>query len=120
MAALSMATVEAVARFGDRRADTALWFAAVNRAALADAGRVVAAMLPGGRREGREYVARNPRRGDRSPGSFKVNLATGRWADFASGERGGDLVSLSAFLAGCSQGEAAARLGEALGVGRPS
>ena len=104
------------ARRDDRWAGAALWFAAVNGAARVNAARVVAAMLPDGRREGREWVARNPRRSDKSPGSFKVNLATGRWADFATGDSGGDLVSLAAYLAGCSQGEAATRLGAALGV----
>jgi hypothetical protein len=34
--------------------------------------------LPGGRREGREYVARNPRRADRTAGSFRINITTGR------------------------------------------
>lgn len=104
------------AQRNDRRHSAAPWFAAVNRTALANALRVVAAMLPDGRREGREWVARNPRRADKSPGSFKVNLATGRWADFATGESGGDLVSLAAYLAGCSQSDAAARLSAALGV----
>jgi hypothetical protein len=76
----------------------------------------VPALLPDGRREGREWVARNPRRADRSPGSFKVNLATGRWSDFATGDKGGDLISLAAYVAGCSQSDAAARLADALGL----
>ncbi len=120
MAALPVVTVNAIAEIAAaqhaRRSGMALWFATVNGAALANACRVVAAMLPGGRREGREWVVRNPCRGDNSPGSFKVNLVTGRWADFATGDCGGDLVSLAAYVAGCSQSEAAARLGTALGV----
>ncbi len=40
-------------------------------------------------------------------GSFKINIITGRWADFATQDRGGDLVSLGAYLARCSQSEAA-------------
>ena len=58
-------------------------------------------------------IARNPRRLDRNPGSFKVNLVTGRWADFAATERGasgGDPVSLAAYLGGLSQVEAARRI----------
>jgi hypothetical protein len=98
------------------RASPPVSFEAVNRLALANASGVVAAMLAGGRRVGGEWVARNPRRADKSPGSFKVNLATGRWADFATGDRGSDLVSLAAYLAGCSQYEAAKRLGDALGL----
>ncbi len=120
MAALQVATVNALADIvalrHERRASASIWFAAVNGAARNSAAHVVAAMLPDGRREGREWVARNPRRADNSPGSFKVNLATGRWADFATGDSGGDLISLAAFLAGCSQSDAAARLGAALGV----
>ena len=54
--------------------------------------------LPDGRIEGNEYVARNPRRSDRRLGSFKINLRTGRWADFAFDARGGDPISLAAYL----------------------
>ena len=82
-------------------------FAAVNRAALGRLPDILARWLPGGRLEAREYVVRNPKRQDRRPGSFKVNLDTGRWADFATGDKGGDPISLTAFLAGCSQVEAA-------------
>lgn len=90
-------------------------FARVNAAALSQAEPVAAALAPGGRREGREWVARNPRRSDRKAGSFKINLDTGRWADFATGDRGGDFVSLAAFLQDLTQREAAIRLAEALG-----
>ena len=44
------------------------------------------------------YVALNPTRNDRRPGSFKINIRTGRWCDFATGDRGGDPVSLVAYL----------------------
>ncbi|HWU02085.1 MAG TPA: hypothetical protein VN222_05035 [Novosphingobium sp.] len=91
-------------------------FERINRAALAHASAVLRAMLPGGRAMGAEYVAVNPRRGDKRPGSFKVNVCTGKWADFASGDAGGDLVSLCAYLVGVSQREAGLRLAEALGV----
>lgn len=91
-------------------------FAAINRVALAVLPGLLARWLPDGKAIGREYEARNPRRGDRSPGSFKVNLHTGRWADFATGDRGGDVVSLAAYLHGLTQAEAARRLAEMLGV----
>ena len=91
-------------------------FAAISRAAQPVLLALLARWLPGGRREGREYVALNPRRADRRLGSFKVNLATGRWADFATGDKGGDPVSLLAFLETCSQTEAARRLGRTLGL----
>lgn len=91
-------------------------FARVNAAALAHADSVVRGLLPDGHREGVEWVARNPLRTDRRPGSFKCNTSTGRWADFSSGDKGGDLVSLAAFVAGVSQRDAAIRLAESLGV----
>lgn len=91
-------------------------FARINAAALPVLPSLAARWLPGGRREGREWVARNPRRADRTPGSFRVNLMTGRWADFATEDRGGDVVSLAAYLAGVSQFDAARSLAEMLGV----
>jgi hypothetical protein len=72
--------------------------------------------LPSGRREGREYVALNPKRVDRRLGSFKVNLRTGKWADFAGDVRGGDVVSLVAYLFDLSQREAARRLARMVGL----
>jgi hypothetical protein len=91
-------------------------FHAVNAAALASLPTLLARWLPDGRQEGDEYVARNPRRQDRHPGSFKINLRRGAWADFATGDRGGDVISLAAFLAGTSQGEAARELARMLGL----
>lgn len=91
-------------------------FARINAAALAHTDSVVRGLLPDGHREGAEWVARNPLRTDRRPGSFKVNLRTGKWGDFATGDRGGDLVSLAAFVAGTTQRDAAIRLAESLGV----
>jgi hypothetical protein len=64
-----------------------------------------------------EYVALNPRRVDRRLGSFRVNLATGRWADFAltdKSARGGDLISLVAYVKGLSQRDAALGLSRML------
>ena len=97
-------------------APTQIDFDAVNRAALAALPALARRWLPDGRRLGREWVTRNPRRDDRRPGSFKVNLATGRWADFATGDAGGDVISLAAYLSGLSQREAAQRLAQMLGV----
>ncbi|MEX6724823.1 hypothetical protein [Parapedomonas caeni] len=91
-------------------------FERVNRSALALAAAIVRGLLPEGRLEGHEYVARNPRRPDKRLGSFKVNISTGRWADFATGDGGGDLVSLAAFVSGLPQREAAIRLAESMGV----
>ena len=92
-------------------------FETINRAAMANLAALLARWLPDGRLEGFEYVALNPTRTDRRLGSFKVNVRSGRWADFATGDRGGDIVSLAAYLAGCSQAEAARELARMLGLG---
>lgn len=91
-------------------------FHLVNEAALAALPTILERWLADGHRDGQEYVARNPTRADRRLGSFKVNLATGRWADFATGDRGGDPVSLAAYLFGLSQADAARRLSDMLGL----
>ena len=91
-------------------------FDAINKAALAAFPAVLAHLLPGGKRVGAEIVALNPGRADRHLGSFKVNHYNGRWADFATGDKGGDVVSLVAYLEGVSQGEAARRLARMLGL----
>ena len=49
-------------------------------------------------------------------GSFKVNRYNGRWADFATGDKGGDPISLVAYLGNVSQGEAARLLARMLGI----
>jgi hypothetical protein len=91
-------------------------FDRINEAALAVLPGLLKRWLPGGKTEGCEYVVRNPRRADQHFGSFKVNLRTGRWADFATGDRGGDPVSLTTFLANISQVEAATSVEAMLGV----
>jgi hypothetical protein len=72
--------------------------------------------VPDGVARGAEYIARNPRRADRRPGSFSINLRTGKWSDFATGDKGGDVVSLAAYLLGTGQAEAARALADMLGV----
>ncbi|MGI8570391.1 MAG: hypothetical protein ACR2KT_15740 [Methylocella sp.] len=91
-------------------------FARVNAAALASFDGWVHRFLPGAKRAGREWVALNPRRADRHLGSFRINRFTGRWADFATGDKGGDPVSLCAYVEGVSQVEAARRLARMLGL----
>lgn len=92
-------------------------FQTINRAALSALPALLVRWLPDGKKQGHEWVARNPRRGDRQPGSFSVNLNTGRWADFAQTDaRGGDVISLAAYLADISQHEAALKLAKMLGL----
>lgn len=92
-------------------------FETVNHAALAALPAILARLVPGGKTIAGEYVARNPTRGDRHAGSFKINVRSGKWADFACEARGGDPVSLVAYLEGVSQGEAAKMLASMLGLG---
>jgi putative DNA primase/helicase len=91
-------------------------FASINRAALACLPELVQGWIPGGAYEGDEYVVRNPKRNDLSPGSFKINVRTGKWGDFAAQVGGGDPISLWAFLDDVKQGEAAKRLAQRLGI----
>jgi len=91
-------------------------FQAVAAAALRNADTLVRRWLPDGRRAGAEWVAHNPRRNDRRLGSFKVNLRTGRWGDFATGDGGGDLIGLAAFLFNLKQAESAERIADMLGI----
>ena len=93
-------------------------FKKINTAAMANLRALLCRWLPGGRVVGHEYLALNPTRADRCIGSFKINLTTGRWADFATGDRGGDIISLTAYLAGISQSEAARQLAIMLNMDR--
>jgi putative DNA primase/helicase len=76
---------------------------------------IVSYLCPHGKREGHEWVALNPTRSDTKPGSFKINLKTGKWADFSTGDRGGDLISLWAYIKGIGQYEAMKELKTVLG-----
>ncbi len=91
-------------------------FKKINVAALSSIEGILSRWLPGGKRHGHEYQAINPTRPDSKLGSFSINLNTGAWADFASDDKGGDLVALVAYLEGVKQGEAAKKLAEFLGL----
>lgn len=75
--------------------------------------------LPGWKREGHEAKALNPTRGDSKVGSFSINLNTGAWGDFASGDVGGDAISLYAYLHGLEPLEAAKEIMAQLGMPLP-
>jgi len=92
-------------------------FSKINSAALACLPAVLARLLPDGKAMAGEWVARNPTRADRKAGSFKVSLTSGRWSDFATGDKGGDAVSLVAYLEGVNQRAAAKLLASMLGLG---
>jgi hypothetical protein len=101
-----------------RLAGSSLKYDVIGRAALRYLPLIVLRWLPEGRREGHEWVARNPTRSDQRLGSFKVNLRSGKWADFATGDKGGDVISLAAYLHGLSQSGAARKISEMLGLTR--
>ncbi len=84
--------------------------------ALSSIDAVLNRWLPEGKRQGHEYLPTNPTRSDSKSGSFSINLNTGAWSDFATGDKGGDLVALVAYLEGIKQGEAAKLLAEYLGI----
>ncbi len=93
------------------------YFQQVSEAALDQFDSVMSWLgLEGGKRSGPEYLPLNPRRGDHSPGSFSINTATGKWSDFADEAKGGDLVSLVAYLQGTKQLAAADALADYLGL----
>lgn len=81
-------------------------FAEVNARALPILHSLLGRWLPDGVVRGNRYYARNPTRADKSIGSFSIDLFTGRWADFATGDKGGDVISLAAYLFNLTQKEA--------------
>ena len=73
----------------------ALDYARINQGALTALPALLMRWLPGGVVTGHEYTVCNPKRADHRPGSFKINLYTGKWADFALPDaKGGDVAAL--------------------------
>jgi hypothetical protein len=95
-------------------------FDGINAAARADMVYVCSGVLElEGKIEGNEYSAINRARSDNSRGSFKIHTKgekCGVWSDFATGDSGSDPISLTAYVRGLEQGEAAVWLAERLGV----
>jgi hypothetical protein len=91
-------------------------FAAIDMVALRAMPLILQRWLPDGKRQGREFLAKNPTRADRTAGSFRINLVTGKWADFATGDRGIGVISLAAYLFRLTQPEAARFVAAMLGL----
>jgi putative DNA primase/helicase len=91
-------------------------FASINTAALSAARRLLGEWLPGGDWSGDEYKPRNPTRDDRHAGSFVINAKTGRWIDNATGDAGGDLIGLYAYINFVEQVEAARAVAAMVGI----
>lgn len=84
-------------------------FASLAASLLASASTLVPSWLPAGKRKGDEWVL-GGLNGD--PGSsLSINLTTGKWMDFATGDKGGDLISLYAAIHSIPQLQAAKELG---------
>lgn len=89
-------------------------FKSVGAAALA----MHAILLPqwlGGKRVGHEWLAERKANGGLGD-SWSVNTITGHWGCFASGQAGGDLVSLYAALNHLEQGAALRKVAEIVGI----
>lgn len=84
-------------------------FPGLNQKLLGHGIPLLQTWLPEGRRRGREYVVSGLHGGKGE--SLSVNTATGAWADFATGAKGGDLISLYAAINNKTQGEAYKELG---------
>lgn len=80
-------------------------FRALADALLDRAAEVVPRWLPGGRTVGHEYECAHLGGGEGT--SCKVNLTNGKWSDFATGEAGGDLLSLYGAIHDLPAGKAA-------------
>jgi putative DNA primase/helicase len=89
-------------------------FKTVATQALASAESLCRDLLPGGKMTGREYVCGSPDGGKGR--SFSVNIQTGKWADFAGTEKGGDMISLVAIVRQCNQVDAAKWLSDRLHI----
>src|SRR3990167_10783197 len=84
---------------------------------LSDAQNKLQTWLPNGRLIGHEYCV-----GDISGNhgdSLKVNINTGKWADFSTNQAGGDLLSLYAAIRGIKNGEAYIELGPDMANHKP-
>lgn len=75
-------------------------FNKIKEDALANALSLVPMWLPGGKRKGPHWCAKNPMRSDDNEGSFSVNLYKGVWKDFANGDGGASILDLYCYLSG--------------------
>lgn len=92
---LSAAQLDWLRKLADREP---IDFTKINEAALAILPALCLRWLPSGTQRGKEWVSVNPTRADGAAGSFAINTVTGKWADFATGDKGGDPISLAAYL----------------------
>lgn len=91
-------------------------FEEVNAAAQGRIESLARGWVSKARMSGDNLFALNPTRADKKVGSFCINVRTGVWADFATDDKGGDIISYFAYLHGMSQIDAAKELADRLGV----
>lgn len=85
-------------------------FQSLNQTLLSQSRSLLPEWLPGGRVVGSEYMCGDIHGGP--GGSMRVNVNTGRWADFAADISGGDLISLFAAINNIGNGDAYKRLND--------
>lgn len=83
-------------------------YAALNARLLGNVENLLNEWYPEGRKLGVEYKVAGLSGGKGM--SLSINCKTGVWADFATGDKGGDLISLYAAMQGISQSKAAKEL----------
>lgn len=89
-------------------------FQALASELLTRAGYLLPRWLPGGKFQKNEYICGGVHG---EPGrSLSVNINTGKWADFAGHEKGGDLLSLYCAIYGFKPLDGARELREKLGI----
>lgn len=88
----------------------------VKEKALSHSHLLLKTWLPNGMIKAHEYIALNPTRHDLHLGSFRINMRSGQWADFATSDRGGDLIALLAYLDHSTQSQAARKISAFLGL----
>jgi putative DNA primase/helicase len=98
--------------------DDPIDFGRLAQALLDGIDQLLPMWLPGGGRNGREYQCADLSGGKGT--SLSVNVHTGAWADFATDDKGGDLISLYAAIHGMNNGKAARTLMESLGWQQPA
>ena len=91
-------------------------FKKVHTAALNQISSLLPSWLPDGKQKGQEFSALNPTRNDSKAGSFNINMLSGVWADFATGDKGGDLISLHSFIFNNNYIDSAKELAQQFGI----
>jgi putative DNA primase/helicase len=92
-------------------------FDGLNRLALTNARRLVFELAPGGVMIGSEYTCASVTGGKGT--SCRINVDSGKWSDFATGDKGHDFQSLWAKIYNVSQLDAAKQLAAHLGFSIP-